>query len=493
MVVASVYAWSHPRPPVSQKELAAAEAVIDFRLEHPEVKVPKAFKEAYPNALLALPSPAQFLPPSMARSLPPPPAVPADVATSDQATFDGLVHHALSFSHETIWQKWGLVPLRGLRQRGLIAHVFLVGGIGSLMADLFMLYLVALVLEDVFGRPLFLGLFFGGAVVSAAVTVAMSPNAASPVLGPLGALGACFGAFVVRFRHEKLMVRLTRGGDITLVPAWFWGVVWLARLLLVVGGIGFLTYHLPGGGYVRHGVAEILFPQLATLAFGIGLAILVAVLDIEARFVNPVVEGEAFEQHPSVLAASDALARGDPAGARDGFEAALRDDPRNLDALLGLLRLAVDQGDLAAAHDHLDRLLRSCLARKDVDTIELGFQELGSRLDPGKLRPATAYKVATELGDRLPPEIRERLFRSGGNAEGLLGAKSRLAAAELDLNPLHRPGEARALAEEVLAEPGLDPSLVERARAIVDAAPPSASGIELGGAAMSAAVGLGAG
>ncbi len=433
-----VFAGLKASPP-PETDAGGAQALFVYYLKHPDVHPTKKLLKQIPGLggiLSSLPSKAGAAATS-GKSGGISMVSPAE-HHRHQAQFDALTQKYLAAqAAQPSRAQWGLVPADGVVQRGSITGPFITHGYLAIAWDLLLLYMVAPFLEDAWGRLAFGGLFAGGALVASGLWVALAHGSQVPVYGPAGALAACFGAFSVRFASRKVRFLwwfpLRKFGTFS-VPAWTWAVFWLANacLWLWLGSI--------------LGIASALVPSLAAFAFGAAAAVVVKATDFEAKYITPAVEGESFEQHASVLAAADALGQGDRDGARAAYGEALRADPGNVDALLGLARLELDTGDAAAATRHLDRLLTGCLARQDLATVELALGELGGRLDRAALRPATAYRAATVMEDRLAPGTLELLYQVAAGGAGALGEKARRRASELGLTaaPAAPPSPAPA-------------------------------------------------
>jgi tetratricopeptide (TPR) repeat protein len=100
--------------------------------------------------------------------------------------------------------------------------------------------------------------------------------------------------------------------------------------------------------------------------------------------------------HPRVEAAYAAFIAGDVAAARAGYEAALRDEPANRDALLGLAATEVRTGRLEAAEAIYARLLRADPRDPHAQAGMLGVRS--GRIDPLAAESRVKTLLATDPG-----------------------------------------------------------------------------------------------
>ncbi|HWA37077.1 MAG TPA: tetratricopeptide repeat protein, partial [Burkholderiales bacterium] len=128
--------------------------------------------------------------------------------------------------------------------------------------------------------------------------------------------------------------------------------------------------------------------------------------------------------HPQVQSAYAAFTSGDVNGARVAYEAALRDEPANRDALLGLAAIDVRAGRLDAAEATYARLLRADPRDPHAQAGLLGLR--ASRLDPlaAESRVKTllaadpgAHVLHFTLGNQLAqqgrwPEAQQHYFKA---------------------------------------------------------------------------------
>lgn len=365
-----------------------------------------------------------------------------DSADEEQVELDGWLSEIERAEGRTLFRRLALVPERGLFQVGWLSHMFLHLGWLHLVGNLFFFYLVGPMLEDRWGRPLFLGFFLASGLVAAFAHYLIDPSTSVSMVGASGAVAGCMGAFTVRFARERirigwafwLVLRLWRGAF--LLPAWFWGTLWFATEV-------FNYWRFRGETNVA------VMAHIGGFAFGAAVAVALRATRLEANVLAPALEARSsWTQHGSVHAAHDALARGATAEAESHFLKAIEEEPGNLEANLGMAKLEHGKGRVADANARMEKQLHALLSRQAHEPLWQTLVEWGPFMDPALLRPAVAFRLALALEEGKAPEgVRvhaESLYAVSARAGGAMGAKALLAAARMALQ--RRGGERAALA-----------------------------------------------
>ena len=363
-------------------------------------------------------------------------------------------------------RRFGLVPARGVAQVGWLTGMFMHAGLLHLLGNLLLFFLVVgPFLEDAWGRPFFLGFYLAGGVIAGLAQALPMGDSPITIVGASGAISACLGAFALRFAHRRVRILywffiVVRGTF--FVPAWAYAIIAFALDLLS------LSFDGVGGGvaYAAH---------VGGFAFGFAVAATLRATGLEARLTPEGVAGPG--RTLAASRAAEALQHGDLSGARGAYEDALRKDPDDPEALLGLLRIAGASLDRAAAGRHLERLAARRLQAGDVAGARALLLEHGAIADPSEWRPATALRAAEAVG-AADAELADRLERAAERGGGAVEAKALLRRAARARGP--SPGLALELAGRAAAIPGLPDELAARARALetslraeVAAAPPA--------------------
>ena len=427
---------------------AAWEETQSYWAEHPYLDVPPTFEERFDVSVSALRS--RFA--KADRSAPAPVA-----RAAEQERLDGLCLQLLELSDRQPMRRFALVPARGARQPGWITHLFLHAGWGHLLGNMLVFFLVvAPFLEDVWGRPFFLGFYLTGGLFAALCQALPDPTSQVSIVGASGAIMACVGAFTVRFATRRVQifywVFLFLRGTFR-IPAWSWGLLGL--------GVDLLGLRLGG---VHGGVAYA--AHVGGFAFGFGVALALQLTRAERTLSRGGAE-EGWSLHPNVEKAMAAAAQGRLERARALLEDAIAKQPNDLQPLTALVRIELDAQDRLAALRALDRLLSKALAAGDREAVDRTVREFWDRIDLARLRPAVTSRVAEALGP-ADWQRAERLWVAASDAGGALGARALLRAAQLHITHRERLHEAHALAERAGALAGIPPDLARRAREVAE-------------------------
>ena len=375
------------------------------------------------------------------------------VTSEDQAQLDELANRAVAESDASLLRRFSLVPSRGPWQAGWFTSMFLHFGWMHLLGNLLFFYICGPLLEDRWGRLLFLAFYLGCGLLAAMAQYGAEPHFQGMVAGASGAIAGCMGAFSFRHARRRVrmgylfwLIRIFRGTF--AISAWLWGIAWFVLQLADYalggsrgGGVA-VAAHL--GGFVAGGV----------------FALLLAGTGIEKRFVAPAVDRKVgWSQHPEFFVGIEALERGDPAAARRAFQAVLSERPDQLDARIGLARASMELGD-PGARAELEAVVAGVLAA-GPEALRNALEQLGPVAEPDRLRPAMAWRVAQTLDAAGDTRAARQYYAPARKLEGLVGLKARLRALELD--PAPSPEEVDA----VRAEAGRIPELSPRAEMLL--------------------------
>ncbi|HSN91836.1 MAG TPA: rhomboid family intramembrane serine protease [Anaeromyxobacteraceae bacterium] len=420
------------------------QAVIEYWAERPYLQMPDEMERRFGLTREAL---AQ----ATGRALPEP-GGPA----FEQEHLQSLCDDFVQLMDEQPDRRFALVPERGLLQPGWLTYQFLHGGLGHLVGNMLVFFLVvAPFLEDAWGRPFFLAFYLLGGVVAGLAQALPDGDSPIAIIGASGSISACLGAFALRFAHRRVrmfywFLLAVRGTF--FIPVWAYAFFGLAMDLLgleLSGAGGGVAYAAHVGGFL----------------FGVGTVLAVRATGLETRIAP---EGAArWAGSMASSRAEDALARGDAVGAREQYQAALQKHPDDLEAVLGLARLEASRLDRAAATPLVEKLLAARIAARDAAGAREILREMGGAVDAAALRPATAYRAAELAGD---PELADRLDEAAAAAGGGIGAKALVRLAERAR--AKDPARALDFAERVLALEGAPHEIRARAESLAAALRP---------------------
>jgi membrane associated rhomboid family serine protease len=120
-------------------------------------------------------------------------------------------------------------PGNGLIFPGLITHMFAHANTMHLLGNMLVLFFLGAVIEQSYGTPRFLVLYFVSGLCAALAEAAVAP--AGLLLGASGALAGVMAAFVRHYPRTMLYVY-----GILPVPAWLFILLWLAYNMWGAGG-----------------------------------------------------------------------------------------------------------------------------------------------------------------------------------------------------------------------------------------------------------------
>lgn len=321
--------------------------------------------------------------------------------------------------------RFGYVPSKGKLQIGLITNMFLHGGLLHLLGNMLFFFVCGPFLEDLWGRPFFLAFYLLGGIAGALAHGALDPWSARPLIGASGAIAACMGALTLRYpkRHVKMIFvwfmppRVIR----FRLVVWLWGGFW---------GLSELYTQMTGGQ-----------PGVATMAhvggFFMGAAVVLAIhrTGIEATFLAPAVENARTlikgNSHPEVSAGDAAMEEERVEDAAQHYEAALRANPDDEEAMWGAVRASAAAGNASGQRRALNRIAKLFVQQGDEEgaaELVFGYRE---PLSAGMLLPGVASSFAALIGTRDP--VMAQTLK--GDAVAPAGAPARPVDRSLSLEP----------------------------------------------------------
>jgi len=355
------------------------------------------------------------------------------------------------------WRRFGLVPRRP-RLHAFLTHMFLHAGLGHLLGNLLMLFLVGPFIEDAWGRPLHAAFYLGAGLFAAVAHVLLHPGSAVPVIGASGAIAGVMGAFLVRYWNTRMrffyMIGFLVRGTFQ-APSWLMLSLWLAMETL--SGVA------TSAAGVVSGTAH--WAHVGGFVFGAAFALGMRRYRVEERFIRPEIEAKITTRAASAGIVERAFAareKGQPGEAFTILLEAAREHPADPDLPPALWQVAVETGRTEEAAPFVGRWIEGRLRAGAVDDAIAQWREL-RELVPGARLGATGFlQLARELaarGDTAEAAVALRgAFLAGGTGmpEGLA---LKIAEAALPLDPPLAGAAARLL----LGRRDLDPGVRSRA------------------------------
>lgn len=382
----------------STEELAAINEALEFFLEHPYLELDPRLQ-----AYLGFSSWDELDDPELAAAV-------ADreewaarfpmLAGRHQGELDQLTSKWEEVRQSHPLHRWGVVPAE-LSAPTLVTYMFFHAGWMHLIGNLIILYLAGTAIEDLWGRPTFLAFYLVGGMAAGWMHALQSSDSAVPMVGASGAIAAVMGAFLVRlwkvrikFFYLLFFFVFFKSGTFQ-APAWVMLPAW------------FLLELIPARLGANDGVAH--WAHVWGFVFGVGVAVLMATLRVEDRFLKKRIYAAAgvFE-NARLSKALEARAEGRLDVARELLETELAESPGNHDAVLALWDVARQEGRASAV---ADRLLQVIWNELQSGELELGlshWNELKLEVPEVRVHPRVVLALAEALA---------RAHRSAESAE----------------------------------------------------------------------------
>ncbi|MEE8217823.1 MAG: rhomboid family intramembrane serine protease [Vicinamibacteria bacterium] len=369
--------------------------------------------------------------------------VEPEMAVREQEELNGLTEDAFGLLRSLPSYRLGFVPADPWPP-ALLTHAFLHAGWLHLLGNMLFLFLSGPFIEDLYGRPLFAGLYVVAAVLAAGAFAVGAPQSAVPLVGASGAIAGVMGAFLWRLAARRIHFIVL---PVIFIPAIRFNVVLPAFVVLPLWLLQQLYYSSTAGADSPVAFSAHVGGFLAGLVF----AIVVSVLRVEEALVAPAIEKEiSLEQNPGIERASEARLAGDLDRARRELRVVLQTEPKNLDAW-------IESWEIALAAEDGEEAGRSGLRLIDL---------LGRKGERELLWDVAADKRWRQL--RMPSRflfVVASLYARDGDGREAIGLYRRVSAkrAEDDVDVL------RALVSEgeILAragDPGAAQKVFDRAR-----------------------------
>ena len=201
----------------------------------------------------------------------------------EQKMIDKAVGNFEEAYENEFYRKYGYIPARGGVEK-LLYSMFLHSGFFHLLFNMLFLFLSGYILEDYWGRGLYLLFYLTGGVAATLTHAHMFPDSFVPLVGASGAIAALMGAFFIRlfktrihfFYFVLIVIRFWYGRF--LAPAYIMLPLWLAAQL-------FFALLDNGSGA---GVA--FWAHIGGFVYGCVFALVMKLLKIEERLITHAIE-----------------------------------------------------------------------------------------------------------------------------------------------------------------------------------------------------------
>ncbi|MDR3762454.1 MAG: rhomboid family intramembrane serine protease [Acidobacteriota bacterium] len=372
----------------------------------------------------------------------------ADDSSALQAQMNQLCTRYDELQQNSLLARWAFVPAHPTAYSYITAS-FLNGGWLQLICNMWFLWLAGMVLEDAWGRPLYLLIYLLAGAFSLAMQGVFNASSTAPTLGAPGAVAALMGAFLVRFPNVRIQmamlyfVRIVRftAAAYWLLPAWF--------LLELFYG----TVLGANNGGVAHTVT------IGGFLFGMAAAIVIHITGLEHAIGERIGRQLDPERHGDLDAIEGLIRVNRTVEAADQLRNFLAQHPDSERALLMIQSVHLSDQRLADYGKVTEHLCMIHLGQHELPTALKDYRDLvesGAGLPSAEtwMKLCQAMEEQQEF-ERAAGEYMELAEAYPENRHSLLAL---MAAARLAMSKLGRPQQALAIFEAVASSklPHLD-------------------------------------
>lgn len=351
-----------------------------------------------------------------------------------QAEMARLEEEYARLKAENMTETYAFIPGRRTAISYLTAN-FLHGGWMHLIGNMWFLWLAGFVLEDVWGRPLYLTFYLVAGAASMQFYAWTAPHSLTPTLGASGAVAGLMGAFLVRFPTMKIEMgwlwftwrfRFTK----FKAPAWSLLLLWLAMEAFS----GFLFGHSDGVAHWTH---------VGGFLFGAIFALVIRASGVEKSLTKKVTEELELAHDPEIESATELLHAGKMVEAQSVLEAYVKAKPDSADGWTLLSQVYRRKNDMAA---WMEACLRMCALHVKADALEMAERDVADYVTAGGQQlPADlwlALGAAYERGREFDRAVHEYSGVAQAYPKQRESVLALVAAAKLCLKELHQAKQA---------------------------------------------------
>jgi len=365
-----------------------------------------------------------------------------------QEEMDSLGSQYSQLMASSIDERYGFVAAHP-RPLGYLTSTFLHGGWWHLIGNMWFLWLAGFVLEDAWGRPLYLLVYLAAGAVACQFDAWANPGSIIPSIGASGGVAGLMGAFLARFPTVK--IRMMWFFDLGLFPfSRFWmRAYWILPIWALIE-INYGMGPRDGIGHWAH-VGGFLFGGIAAVALRYS--------GLEHKVNKAIEEKVAWTPDPEITQAGDFMEFGKFDEAAATLNDYLTTKPDSVEAwnLLGAVYWRAS--NIPAYREATGKLCELHLRARESEAAWQDYEDFlnagGEHVTP--LIWLELCRVAEERKDyeRALGEY-EKLADAYPSAREAVMAK--ISAARLCLNRLHRPQDALRLYKDASAStvPHLD-------------------------------------
>jgi membrane associated rhomboid family serine protease len=367
-----------------------------------------------------------------------------------QKEMDAFATEYSKLKAASITERYAFIPARP-KLVAYFSAMFLHEGWLHLIGNMWFLWLAGFVLEDVWGRPLYLAFYLLAGFAGTQLYAWSDPGSLGASFGASGAVAGLMGAFLVRF--PKLKIRLVWLFDFGLFGFW---PLWVRAYWLLPIWAGMEIYY---GGAAGQGDGVAHWAHVGGFMFGALTALALRYSDLEHKANKAIENKVSWTTDPEINQASDLIEKGKLDEAAVILNKNLVEDPDSLGAWNMLRAIHWQRNEIPACRDVAGKLCVLNIEAKMYEAAWLDYEEF-LNMGGDKMPPAVwleLCRVPEERNDfkRALSEYEKLAAAYPAERQGLM---AQLGAARILLTRLHRPDEALRLYEAVSASavPHLD-------------------------------------
>jgi membrane associated rhomboid family serine protease len=371
-----------------------------------------------------------------------------DVSAALQAEMDSLGVEYSQLAASSIKERYAFTPSHK-RLITYLTSTFLHADWWHVIGNMWFLWLAGFVLEDAWGRPLYLLVYLAAGAFACQFDVWANPVSIVRSVGASGAIAGLMGAFLVRF--PKMRIRMMWLFDLGLFPfCRFWMRAYWLLPIWVLMEINYGTGPRDGIGHWAH-VGGFLFGGIA------GVALRYSGLE---RKVNKAIEERvAWTPGPEISRAYELMDQGKLTDAAAILNEFLADKPDSVEAWNLLRAIHWRASNIPAYREATCKLCDLHVRSREYETAWQDYEDFlnagGERIPPDVWLDLCRVPEQQQDFERAVSEYEKLAAAYPSERQSLL---ARLGAARICLKRLSRPLDALGLYEGVSASavPHLD-------------------------------------
>ena len=134
---------------------------------------------------------------------------------------------------------------------GVVVSMFLHGGLGHLLGNMWILWIFGNNAEEAFGSGGYLLFYLTSGFVATAAYVFLNPGSTVPLVGASGAIAGVMGAYLVLFPTARIVSIVPLFFFMPFeVPAWIYLILWFGGQFALAGEVGQIAWEAHVGGFL---------------------------------------------------------------------------------------------------------------------------------------------------------------------------------------------------------------------------------------------------